>query len=65
MSSSVAGSSAPWVSLRLVVAVVMGAPWIICLSMWFVLSGTFAGDETPFPWLFLGWWPHSASSSDW
>ncbi len=48
-----AGSSAPWVSLRLVVAVVMGAPWIICLSMWFVLSGTFAGDETPFPWLFL------------
>ena len=48
-----AGSSAPWVSLRLVVAVVMGAPWIICLAMWFVLSVSYADDETPFPWLFL------------
>ncbi len=26
------------------VAVLMGAPWIICLSMWFVLSGSL-GDE--------------------
>ena len=32
------------------VAVLMGAPWIICLSMWFVLSGSL-GDE--FPWPFL------------
>jgi hypothetical protein len=50
VSSSVIGSSAPWISLRITVAVVMGAPWIICLAMWFVLSGSL-GDELPWTYL--------------
>ena len=32
------------------VAALMGAPWIICLAMWFVLSGSL-GDELPWPFL--------------